>query len=221
MRLALVSSVWALGIVSVAFVGCSRTHDRDVQSRAYEPSAAEQRRIDERRAEERKAEERKADERRAEERKAEDRRIEEQRRADEERRAEEQRRAEERRTAERRTDERVNDRRSRAIGGGPGEPAVRATPASAVATMAAARCDREVRCKHIGPKEKYRTRRDCVADQQRDSRDDLNADVCPGGIREKELNDCLQAIRDEDCGNPLDEITRLSACRSGSLCMGK
>jgi hypothetical protein len=42
--------------------------------------------------------------------------------------------------------------------------------------------------------------------------------VCPAGIREKELSDCLQAIREEDCGNPLDAIARLNACRSGNLC---
>jgi hypothetical protein len=183
MRLALVSSAWALGIVTVAFAGCSRTHDRTVQSRYYEPSAAEQRRIDERRAEERRAEER-----RVEERKADERRLEE-------------------------------ARDDRSIGGGPNDPVLRATAASALASISTARCDREVRCKHVGAKEKYRTRATCVSEMQRDKRDDLNSDVCPGGIREKELTECLQSIREEDCGNPLDAISRLNACRTGSLCV--
>jgi hypothetical protein len=191
MRLALVSSAWALGFACVAFGGCSHSNDRNVQSRPYQPTAAEQRRIDERRAEDRRAEERRAEDRLADERRAEDRRA-----------------------AERRAE----DERRRSIGGGPNEPAIRATPASAVASIATARCDREVRCKNIGRKEKYGTRADCVADLQRDRRDDLNSDVCPGGIREKQLNDCLQSIRDEDCGNPLEAISRLNACRSGNLC---
>ena len=59
MRVALVSSAWALGIVSFAFAGCSH-HDRTVQ----QPTAAEQRRIDERRAEEQLAQERWAEARR-------------------------------------------------------------------------------------------------------------------------------------------------------------
>jgi len=203
------SSAWALGIATIALGACSKTQDRTVQSRPYVPSAAEQRRIDERRAEERRNEERRAEERRAEER-----RLEDQRRdiAAEERRLEEERRADEARRA-------ADDRRARSVGGGPRDSVLRATPASAVANIAAARCDREVRCGHVGPKEKYRTRAACVADLQRDKRDDINSDVCRGGVREKELTDCLASIRDEDCGNPLDAITRLNACRTGNLCV--
>jgi len=215
MRATLVSSAWALGIASIAFVGCSH-HERTVQSRPYVPTAEEQRRIDERRAEEQRAEERRAEERRlADERRAEDARAEERRR-DEERRAADQRRIDERRAEERRADDRKKDR---AIGGGPNPPVLRVTPTSAVASIAAVRCDRELRCNNIGAKEKYRTRGDCVADLQRDKRDDLNSDVCRGGIREKELNDCLQAIRDEDCGNPIDAFSRITACRAGNLCI--
>jgi hypothetical protein len=149
------------------------------------------------------AEQRRIDERRAEDRKA------------DEQRAEDRRHEDERRAADRRAEE----RKGRSIGGGPNEPVVRATAASAVSSIAAARCDRELRCKHVGPKEKYRTRGVCVDELQRDKRDDLNSDVCRGGIREKELNDCLQSIREEDCGNPLDTLTRLSSCRSGNLCV--
>jgi hypothetical protein len=202
MRLALISSACALGIATAAF-GCSKTQDRNVQTRPY-VSAAEQRRIDERRAEERRAEEQRAEDRRAEER-----RLEAQRReiAAEERRLEEERRADEARRAR------------PVVGGGPRDGVIRATPASAVANIAAARCDREVRCGHVGPKEKYKSRAACVADLQRDKRDDINSDVCTGGVREKELTDCLASIRDEDCGNPLDAITRLNACRTGNLCV--
>src|SRR4051812_16087002 len=61
-----------------------------------------------------------------------------------ERRAEE-RRAEERRTEERRAEER---RAGAFIGGGPVEPG------SAVARIASARCEREVRCNHVGAQQK-------------------------------------------------------------------
>jgi hypothetical protein len=172
------------------------------------PSAAEQRRIDERRAEERRAEERRAEERRAEER-----RLEDQRRAIA---AEERRLEEERRADQARRERRENGRP--VVGGGPRD-VLRATPVSALANISAARCDRESRCNNIGPKGKYRSRAACVADLQRDKRDDINSDVCPGGVREKELTDCLAAIRDEDCGNPLDTIARLNACRTGNLCV--
>ena len=168
------------------------------------------------------AEERRAEARRHDaEVREEQRRVDEQRRLDEQRRIDDERRvADERREAEqRRTDERRDDRRVRPIGGGPNEPALRATPTSALASIATARCDREVRCGNVGVREKFRTRATCVAEMKRDRRDDLNSDVCTGGIREKELNDCLTSIRDEDCGNPLDSIARLNACRTSNFCV--
>jgi hypothetical protein len=197
MRRTLLHSACALGLACAALTACSKDSKPSV-------SAAEQRRIDERRAEERRAEERRAEERR-EERLAADARAE--------------RRAEERRDDERLAAERLAaERRDAKVRTTTTDPVLRATASSAVTSLAAERCDREVRCKNIGAKEKYKTRADCVAELERDKRDDLNSDVCPGGIRQKELNDCLHAIRDENCGNPLDTLTRLAACRSGNLC---
>jgi hypothetical protein len=136
----------------------------------------------------------------------------EQRRAEERR---EERRTDERRTDERRTDERRTDEREdgRFVGGGP------ADPSSAVAKIASARCEREVKCNNVGSKEKYSTRADCVTRMQDDKRDAVNEKDCPGGIDRKQLNACLSAIRDEACGNPLDSISRLVSCRSGSICL--
>ena len=196
MRLTLTHGACAAGLTCLVLSACSKTHDHEVKSRPDEPSAAEQRRIDERRAEERRAEERKA-ERRAEERRAEERR-------------EEERRAEQRRADERR------DERKPVLASSVDK--VRATPSSALTSLATERCDREARCKNIGAKEKYHTRAECVTEMQRDKRDDLNSDVCPGGVHQKELGDCLQAIREESCNSPLDSLTRLTACRAGNLC---
>jgi hypothetical protein len=197
MRLTLIHSACAFGLACAALTACSKTHDRQTVS------AAEQRRIDERRAEERRAEERRAEERKSD---AEERRAE---------RVSDERRAEERKADARRDDGRY-ERRERLANSV--DPAIRATPASAVTSLATERCDREARCNNIGAKEKYKTRADCIAELERDKRDDINSDVCRGGIRQKELNDCLQAIHDESCGNPLDAITRLAACRTGNLC---
>ena len=198
MRLTLIHGACALGLACAALSACNKTSDRQTVS------AAEQRRIDERRAAER----------RADERRAEDRRLDpDERKAD---RIADERRAEERRAEERRAADARNDRRERLASSV--DPAIRATPSSAVTSLATERCDREARCNNIGAKEKYKTRADCVAELERDKRDDINSDVCRGGIRQKELNDCLQAIHDEACGNPLDAITRLTACRTGNLC---
>jgi len=192
MRLTLIHGACALGLACVLSTACNKTNDRPTVS------AAEQRRIDERRADERRAEERRAEERRAE------------RRADE-------KRAEGRLAEERAEERRVADRRESRLASSV-DPVIRATPSSAVTSLAAERCDREARCKNIGAKEKYKTRADCIAELERDKRDDINSDVCRGGIRQKELNECLQAIHDEACNNPLDAITRLNACRTGNLC---
>jgi hypothetical protein len=207
MRRTLIHSACALGLACASLTACSKDSKPSV-------SAAEQRRIDERRAEERRAEERRAEERRREERLAAEVRAErrEAERRDDERLAAD-RLAEQRRIEEKRVDER-RDAKVRTTP----DPVLRATASSAVTSLAAERCDREVRCNNIGAKEKYKTRADCIAELERDKRDDLNTDVCPGGIRQKELGDCLKAIRDESCGNPLDRITRLAACRSGNLC---
>jgi Family of unknown function (DUF6184) len=204
MRLTLIQGAFAFGLACVVSTACNKSNDRPTVS------AAEQRRIDERRAEERRAEERRAEERKADAAEARAERVADERRA-EERRAEE-RRAEERKAAE----DRKYDRPARLANAV--DPAIRATPSSAVTSLAAERCDREVRCKNVGAKEKYKTRADCIAELERDKRDDINSDVCRGGIRQKELSECLQAIHDEACGNPLDAITRLAACRTGNLC---
>jgi Family of unknown function (DUF6184) len=198
MRLTLIHGACALGVACAALTACSKTQDRQTVS------AAEQRRIDERRIEERRAEEHRAVDRKAD---AEDRRAD---------RIAEERRAEERRAEERRADDRRDGKRERLASSV--DPAIRATPSSAVTSLATERCDREARCNNIGAKEKYKSRADCVAELERDKRDDINSDVCRGGIRQKELNDCLQAIHDEGCSNPLDAITRLAACRTGNLC---
>ena len=137
----------------------------------------------------------------------------------EERRAEEraEERAAERREAERAADERA--RRRREIGGGPSDHVSRETAPSASTTIARVRCDREVKCNRIGSRGKYESRDACVAELKRDVERELDGS-CTNGVSAKELNDCLQAIRDQQCGDvDLDTTLRLAACRADSLCV--
>jgi hypothetical protein len=88
----------------------------------------------------------------------------------------------------------------------------------AVQSIAQARCAREERCKNLGPNHKYESKTQCVAGVRNDNADDLNAEECKGGVDKKELGECLEAIRSEDCNSPLDTIGRLAACRTSDMC---
>ena len=95
----------------------------------------------------------------------------------------------------------------------------RTSTALAVSSIATARCDRELKCKNIGTNQKYLTTDECITKLQNDKRTAINAQECPGGVSDSDLASCLKSIREEDCGNPLDSISRLTACRAGALCL--
>lgn len=95
----------------------------------------------------------------------------------------------------------------------------RTTTALAVSSIATARCDRELKCKNIGTNKTYLSTDECVTKLQNDKRTALNEHECPQGVSDKDLASCLKSIREEDCGNPLDAISRLANCRSGALCL--
>lgn len=97
-------------------------------------------------------------------------------------------------------------------------PASRA--ASAAESITEARCAREQRCENIGPDKKYSSFSDCSDRISNDWREELNARDCPGGIDQKELDECLAAVRNEDCNSPFDTLGRLAECTSGPLCQG-
>ncbi len=128
-------------------------------------------------------------------------------------RSTEQRRADEMRVEK----QRAAQRERRAIGGGPRDTERRFS--SSVSKIAGARCDREVRCGNVGPNEKYPSREDCISKTQVEKQSDINTSECTLGVSQRGLTECLKAVRDEDCGNPLDALTRLNACRSGNVCL--
>jgi hypothetical protein len=88
----------------------------------------------------------------------------------------------------------------------------------AIQSIANSRCDRETRCNNVGAGKKWATAEACRADLMTKNRDELKASECPGGIVQKELQECLGEIQNENCNNPLDTIGRLAACRSSDLC---
>jgi hypothetical protein len=98
-------------------------------------------------------------------------------------------------------------------------------PSGASATAARnqitdARCAREQRCENIGDNKKYSSLDDCRDTVRAEWKDDLNGVECPNGIDQTELDQCLGEIRGEDCGDPLDALSRVAACTTGQICIG-
>ncbi|HVH44234.1 MAG TPA: DUF6184 family natural product biosynthesis lipoprotein, partial [Labilithrix sp.] len=90
---------------------------------------------------------------------------------------------------------------------------------AAIDRIVASRCQREATCKNVGPDKKHVSQQACLQKLRTDMKDDLNANECPRGIDQKELNECLESIQKEDCNNPIDAIGRLAACRTSDLCL--
>lgn len=92
---------------------------------------------------------------------------------------------------------------------------------SAAEQLAQARCEREQQCGNIGADKTYSSAQDCTARIRSDWKDDLNARECPGGINQKELDECMQQIRGEACSNPFDTLARVTECTAGQICIEK
>ena len=90
---------------------------------------------------------------------------------------------------------------------------------SAISRIVAARCARESACNNVGADKRFTSGDVCSQKIKADMRDDLNAKDCPRGIDQKELNECLTEIKNENCNNPIDMIGRLAACRTSDLCL--
>ena len=97
------------------------------------------------------------------------------------------------------------------------------TPASrtqsAAEQIAQSRCERERECGNIGKDKTFSSSQDCLARIQNDWKDELNARQCPGGINQKQLNQCLTQVRAEACANPFDTLARITECTSGQICI--
>ena len=96
--------------------------------------------------------------------------------------------------------------------------AVKGLAASSVRLITEARCHREEKCGNIGPGEKYASVSICQQKIGADWQQELNSYDCPGGVVVKELNECLEEIKNEDCSSPFDTLGRVVACRSSDIC---
>lgn len=102
----------------------------------------------------------------------------------------------------------------------PSLPAGAGDVASARDSIVAARCDREERCSNVGAGKDYESRNACSSKLEGKTGSDLNAEDCAHGVDRPKLSDCLSKIRTEDCGNPIDSLSRFAACRTGEICIG-
>jgi hypothetical protein len=84
--------------------------------------------------------------------------------------------------------------------------------------IAATRCERENRCGNVGQGKRYESVQTCRTVVRNDFARDLNAADCPAGIDRGELSECVQAVREESCGNPIEAIGRITACRTSDMC---
>jgi hypothetical protein len=105
------------------------------------------------------------------------------------------------------------DRREPALGSG-------ISSNSAVRSIANARCDREQRCGNIGADKDFASVDGCEEKIKADWNDELNKYECPNGIVQAELDECLNDIKQEDCGNPFDSLARVMSCNSSDICDG-
>ena len=79
-------------------------------------------------------------------------------------------------------------------------------------------CARETACGAIGDGAKYRTDEACMADQGASAPVQLSRWSCTPTQTQAGFEECLAAIRGEQCETPLPRVDRLIACRSASVC---
>jgi hypothetical protein len=96
--------------------------------------------------------------------------------------------------------------------------ATRAEFRAALGEIAQARCAHEGRCNNVGQGRRYQNDQTCRTVISNELARDLNVADCSTGIDRAELRECMNDINTAQCGNPIDTITRLVACRTSDLC---
>ena len=97
-------------------------------------------------------------------------------------------------------------------------PSPAAQGRSAANSIADSRCKREARCENVGDGKKFSSDTDCVDRIRAEWKEDLNARECPKGVHDAQLDECLHAIVQEDCGSPLDSLQRIGECTTAQIC---
>lgn len=81
-----------------------------------------------------------------------------------------------------------------------------------------ARCGQEQRCNNIGSGKRYESASACQQRVRAGFSDDLVPAECPRAVDRRALDACVKEVGDEACGPPLDQMNRLSRCRTTELC---
>jgi hypothetical protein len=82
--------------------------------------------------------------------------------------------------------------------------------------LTSARCDRELRCDHLGPEKRYTSHGDCMRALWSEAYAEL--EVCEDGVDRNELGECLTDIGDTKCHDKQASIDNWPACQRESLC---
>jgi hypothetical protein len=87
-----------------------------------------------------------------------------------------------------------------------------------LATVTNERCDRELRCDHIGSARRWPTQEACVKDLKRSDEQAYGPSVCQSGVDRIKVSGCVQAIHETDCQTTLDTLDDLNACAPVKIC---
>lgn len=88
----------------------------------------------------------------------------------------------------------------------------------AVLQIVEARCSREVSCNTMGS-HPWASKEGCLQEMKTRLEGELKPARCPSGIDQNSLGLCLDSIRNESCGSPMETLARASACRTTKLCL--
>jgi len=91
--------------------------------------------------------------------------------------------------------------------------------ADAASRLAQAQCDHAQTCNQLGKDKDYADHAGCMSQVGHEMEKDYQPSKCPHGVREERLNSCVNAFKNESCGNLGDKIARAETCRRGNMCI--
>jgi hypothetical protein len=104
-----------------------------------------------------------------------------------------------------------------------GKMEARVSAAEATPKIAAAECEREMKCKNVGESLKYSSMEHCQKSKIDELAKDFNEDEdCKNGISQKDLDECITKTTDQTCTGASSVVTnmeRSAECGSNDLCM--
>jgi len=99
----------------------------------------------------------------------------------------------------------------------------RASVAEATPKIAAAECEREMKCKNVGESLKFSSMEHCKTVKSEELNKDFNADEdCKNGMSQKDLDECVAKTVQQTCGgvsSVVSSVERSAECGSNELCM--